>query len=169
MHRFLFVRLSDVTWPKPKTRKYIIHILLSLTVRNMIIGPRLHVACNSMMAIANCNSWVKSISCVTGRCALFNVKLHFYTCRIFLQGQQIDYIQSIPKEHLIPILLWTAGGRGAKNSHGPLCKWEFYTCLFSKRLQIIKRKKLSMYRIPIYIIDHVNFWPPPPGGAPKEL
>ncbi len=30
--------------------------------------------------------------------------------------------------------------------------------IFSKRLQIFQRKKLSMYRIPIYIIDHVNFW-----------
>ena len=27
--------------------------------------------------IASCNSGVKSISCVTGRCAFFNVKLHF--------------------------------------------------------------------------------------------
>ena len=33
---------------------------------------------NSMMAIAHCNSGVKSISHVTGRCALFDVKLHFY-------------------------------------------------------------------------------------------
>ncbi len=34
----------------------------------------------SMMAIANCNSGVKSMSHVTGRCALFkfNVKLHIY-------------------------------------------------------------------------------------------
>ena len=29
------------------------------------------------MAITNCNSGVKSISNITGRCALFNVKLHF--------------------------------------------------------------------------------------------
>ncbi len=33
---------------------------------------------NSMITIANCNSEVKLISHVTGTCALFNVKLHFY-------------------------------------------------------------------------------------------
>ncbi len=38
-----------------------------------------HLASNSMMAIANCNAGVKSISHVTGRCALFNVKLHFFS------------------------------------------------------------------------------------------
>ena len=32
---------------------------------------------DSMMITANCYSGVKSISHVTGRCALFNVKLHF--------------------------------------------------------------------------------------------
>ncbi len=31
-----------------------------------------------LMATANCNSGVKSINHVAGRCALFNVKLHFY-------------------------------------------------------------------------------------------
>ncbi len=41
------------------------------------IQAGLHVS-NSMMEIANCNSGVKSMSHVTGRCALFNVKLHFW-------------------------------------------------------------------------------------------
>ncbi len=47
----------------------------------------LHIASNNMMAIANCNSGQKSISHVTGRCALFNVKLHFlnpYTALVHL-------------------------------------------------------------------------------------
>ncbi len=39
------------------------------------------VVTNSMLAIANCNSELKSVSDVTGRCALFNVKLHFYEKR----------------------------------------------------------------------------------------
>ncbi len=39
----------------------------------------------------------------------------------------------------------------------------------SKRLQIFQRKKLSMYRTPIYIIDHVSFWPPSPRGATKKF
>ncbi len=38
----------------------------------------LHIASNSMMAITNSNTGMKSISHVTGRCALFNVKLHFF-------------------------------------------------------------------------------------------
>ncbi len=39
----------------------------------------------------------------------------------------------------------------------------------SKRLQISQRKKLSMYRTPIYIIDYVNFWPPSPRWATKKV
>ncbi len=36
-------------------------------------------------------------------------------------------------------------------------------------MQIFQRKKLSMYRTPIYIIDHVNFWPPSPRRATKKF
>ncbi len=39
---------------------------------------KLLVASNCIIAIANCYSRVKLISHVTGRCALFNVKLHIY-------------------------------------------------------------------------------------------
>ena len=41
-------------------------------------GVKLLAASNSNNATANCNSRVKLISHVTGRCALFNVKLHFF-------------------------------------------------------------------------------------------
>ncbi len=47
---------------------------------------KLLVANNSrILAIANCNSRVKSISHVTGRCALFNVKLHFFISKWYFQ------------------------------------------------------------------------------------
>ncbi len=36
-----------------------------------------------MVAIANCNSRVKSISRITGRFALFNVKLLFFSFVLF--------------------------------------------------------------------------------------
>ncbi len=40
---------------------------------------RLDSVCNGMVSIANCKCGVKSINHVTGRCALFDVKLHFYS------------------------------------------------------------------------------------------
>ncbi len=36
-------------------------------------------------------------------------------------------------------------------------------------LNFFSLKKLSMCRSPIYIIDHMNFWPPFPRGATKKF
>ncbi len=49
--------------------------------------------CNGMMAIVNCNCRGKSISHVTGRCALFNVKLHFLI-RLFILNATIKILSS---------------------------------------------------------------------------
>ena len=66
-------------------------------------------------------------------------------------------LQSASKETHIQsrVFLWHPSGRGPK------------ICMVS---YVIGRstKKLSMYRTPIYIIDHVNFWPPASGGSQKN-
>ncbi len=67
LHFLVSLDQNCVTWPKLKLGKLAFHHQ----------KPKVH----SMIEIANCNSVVKSISHVTGRCALFNVKLHF----LFLQ------------------------------------------------------------------------------------
>ncbi len=46
-----------------------------------------------MLAIVNCNSGVKQKSHITGRCALFNVKLHFFNCFINLHLKLIAKMQ----------------------------------------------------------------------------
>ena len=58
------------------------------------------------------------------------------------------HLQSIPKETHIyfQISLRPLWGRGAKNSHGRLCKWEFH-----------------LHNRPC------NFLAPPPGGLQKNL
>ncbi len=50
---------------------------LRLSLHPNSLDQNSRVASNSIMAIANCNSGVKSTSHVTGRCAFFNIKLHF--------------------------------------------------------------------------------------------
>ncbi len=63
----LSVTLPKITGPKLSD--------LRLSLHQNSLDQNSRVASNSIMAIAN--SGVKSTSHVTGRCALFNIKLHF--------------------------------------------------------------------------------------------
>ncbi len=46
------------------------------------------------------------------------------------QTRQTLTVYSKRNAHLIQIFFMAPLGKGAKNSHGRLCKWEFYTCSF---------------------------------------
>ncbi len=54
-------------------------------------------ASNSMMAITNCNSGGKSIShvTITGRCAQFNIKLHFFRSCDVLFCKEVNFMGQI--------------------------------------------------------------------------
>ncbi len=65
-----------------------------------VTGPKLLDQNSDMMAIANCNSGVNH---VTGRCALFNVKLHFFISQINRNRESLK-LNKIYKNYFRPLL-----------------------------------------------------------------
>ncbi len=70
MHRLLSVR----NWTKILARQKVTRSKFRKVTRSKFSDIKIWLI---IMAVSNCNSRVKSISHDTGRCALFNFKLHF--------------------------------------------------------------------------------------------
>ena len=127
----LSVCLCGVTWPKicHLTKTYTTTVCLVSLDQNFVTWPKPILIWqfyhHSMMTLANCNSWVKSISFVTGRCALFNVKLHFY---ISIGAFSIASVDPPFKESTDP------GLRVSKGQNLSLWKiFSFGFCMFHSR------------------------------------
>ncbi len=92
----------------------------------------------------------------------WNIKLHFY---LYVE----TFIYRLCQKKCTfnsDFFLWPPWGRGAKNSHGRLCKWEFYTCSISFV------KNLQLFFISYFAkraIHGVNYQNTPPPGPQRKF